>query len=624
MVKEENFLLATVFICLLCSFLFLTEFIFAETEVHLFLTGSRLPVEPAKLTRQVTVLTSKEIEKMPVKSIPELLATLLPLDIQGRGSPAVQADVGMRGSTFEQVVVLIDGVKVNDPQTGHHSLDLPLGLNDIERVEILHGQSSSLYGSNGSGGVVSIITKKPGKKKTDVSLSYGDYHSWSGGIGLGGEKISFHIEGRKSDGYPVPEKYLKSTEKYSYDYDSLSGFARWENGQGKDYRWDITLGLASKNFGAYDFYTPMAGYPSREETDSVFGKIEFLRKMGTSSLKSAIFSRVHKDKFILDSTGRRTTYINEHTNSTLGVILQVETRFLKQDFVIGFEPVREEISSVGTKGGLGKHERTKIALYEETIFSKKNISLNPSLRSEFNSFTTNWEHAPNLGLSWDFFPGWKLRSSLGRTYRIPSFTELYYEDLVNKGDASLKIESSWSSELGISRVAFSPDKFDERNFQLDTSFFWREEKDVIDWVQVSVNPRKFQVTNIGRLKKYGLDFGLRWRTQVLDTSINYVHTQTANQGVPSISKYALRSPLDQISLWINYQLPWEIQQSWSGVYKKRKNEKGYFNLCGKMGKKIKNIELILEGTNLLNESYEEVLGVPQPGRWFWAGLKIQN
>lgn len=621
MAKKESLLLATVFICVTCSLLFSPLGILAETEVYLSLTSSRLPVEPTKLTRQVTVLTSEEIEKMPVNSISELLATLLPLDIQGRSSPVVQADAGMRGSTFEQIVVLIDGIKVNDPQTGHHNLDLPLTLNDIEKIEILHGQSSSLYGSNGSGGVINIITKKPSKKRIDANFSYGSYHTLSGGLGLETEKISFRIEGKKSDGYPVPENYLKSMEKYYYDYDILSGFTRWGKDLGENSRWDVAMGLASKKFGAYDFYTPGSGYPSREETDTGFVKIEFLRKIGTSSLKSVFFSRVHKDKFVLDFTGRRTAYTNEHTNYILGTILQMQARFLNQDFVFGFEPVQEGISSVGTKGGLGEHERIKIALYGETILQERNLILNPSLRIEWNSFTSGWEHAPNLGFSWGFLPGWKLRSSLGRTYRIPSFTELYYEDLVNKGDTGLKNESSWSSELGISRVVSSEDKFGEKSFQMDTSFFWREEKDVIDWVQAT--PNKFQVTNLGCLKKYGLDFGLRWRNRIMNSSLNYLYTQIDTGEINYISKYALRSPIHQISFSLSYRLPWGIQQSWSGVYKKRKGEKEYFNLSGKLGKKIKNIELLLEGTNLLNESYEEVLGVPQPGRWLWTGLKLQ-
>jgi iron complex outermembrane receptor protein len=162
-------------------------------------TATRVAVPWGESGRSVEVLTGDEIEAHGVRSVPELLQLFPGLDVRRRGVHGVQADLSVRGGSFEQVLVLVDGVPVNNPQTGHHTLDLPVPVEAIERVEVLYGPGSALYGANAAGGVVQIFTKageeardgrKGGALRVDGSIEVGGSaelfageHSLSGGPG---------------------------------------------------------------------------------------------------------------------------------------------------------------------------------------------------------------------------------------------------------------------------------------------------------------------------------------------------------------------------------------------------------------------------------------------------------
>ena len=218
------------------------------------ITATRTPKGLSPLARNVSVIDSEDIRNSGARSVEELLKYSLCVDIRQRGPFGVQADPSIRGANFSQVMILINGVKVNDPQTAHHNFDLGLTLDSIERVEILHGHGSSLYGPDAFGGVINIITKKPEKGSGYVDVSYGD-HSTSIVNGGFSEKSgdfgsSFSVEKRKSDGYR-PDTDFDVTTLSSNSTLEMPDLGSLE----------LLLGYTDKEFGANDFY---ADYPSRE------------------------------------------------------------------------------------------------------------------------------------------------------------------------------------------------------------------------------------------------------------------------------------------------------------------------------------------------------------------------
>ena len=108
--------------------------------------------------RIVTTLTRNDIANLPVRSINELLDYVPGIDVRSRGTNGVQADITMRGGTFDQVIILLNGINITDPQTGHQNLDLPVDISVIDRIEVLQGTALNVFGLSAFSGAINIIT----------------------------------------------------------------------------------------------------------------------------------------------------------------------------------------------------------------------------------------------------------------------------------------------------------------------------------------------------------------------------------------------------------------------------------------------------------------------------------
>lgn len=217
------------------------------------ITTTRTPTKLSHITRSASIIDASDIKNSTAHSVEELLKYALGVDIMQRGPYGVQADSGIRGSTFSQVLILVNGVRVNDPQIAHHNFDLGLTLKDIERIEVLRGHGSSLYGADAFGGIINIITKKPDKVKY-ADISYGEYNTSliNGGFsekrGNFGTSLSF--EKKKSDGY-----------RYDTDFDITTLSSNSTLNLPDLGSLNFLVGYTGKEFGANDFY---GAYPSKE------------------------------------------------------------------------------------------------------------------------------------------------------------------------------------------------------------------------------------------------------------------------------------------------------------------------------------------------------------------------
>jgi len=610
-------------ILIILFILFSVGIIQAETDIWITLstvvvTGTRIPQTFSQISRQVSIIDKEEIKKSAANSVPELLDYVLSSDIQERSPYGVQADVTIRGSTFQQVLVLIDGIRVNDLQTAHHNMDLPVTLNDIERIEVLQGHGSSVYGPDAFGGVVNIVTKKPQNKELSTQVKFAEYNTQLVSVSYGNrwnnfsQKIS--LEKKNSDGF-----------RYDTDFDNLNIFSNstWDLPEGNII---LSLGFMDKGFGAYDFYTPGKNYPSKEWTKTYFTKLEILYRIGEISLQPKLFFRQHNDKYMLDIT-RPTLYVNEHTTYLYGGEIQTNIPLReKENLVIGGEITQDEIDSTR----LGKHVQPRIAIFSEYCNSvSSNLDLDAGLRLD----NSNWgqQISPTLGLSYWISQFWKLRTSVGHAFRIPSFTELYYKDPINEGNSELQPEETISYEAGVDFISNSVR--DNLNKSRDTdaklhrisngvnvsiTLFDRNQKNLIDWVGETVTG-PWKAENIGEVRIYGVDSEIKFNWYSFETRFNY-SWMGSKKIKEYYSKYALLYPTNQFSLEISYPIWWEIIPALKLTYKERVNETGYFLANIRISKSIENMEIFIEGTNLLDQKYEEIKGVPQPGRWLGIGV----
>ncbi len=578
--------------------------LFAGTEAYLVLTASRLPTKFSDLTRQVTVITADEMSKMPINSVQEVLNYVPGADLQTRSPFGLQSEISLRGANFEQVLILIDGVRVNDPQTGHHDLTLPLTLKDIERVEILHGGGSSVYGADAFGGVVNFIMKKPKEKNLNFDFAYGDYQTkegvFSGTSGRENFSQRISIEKKVSSGW-----FKKEGKKVTdFDFLTFSGLSQFD--LRKNFfspRFSLVYGYTDKVFGAYDFYSPGKDADSREWMKTKFVSLSVESKERLFP-QTKIYFRENDDRFIYKYS---INYgINEHTSQILGI----DTFFrINKNFVFGGETLGENIESTR----LGEHKDNRWSLYGEyrDVFAEK-LNLSTGLRIDAYS-RYDQVLSPSFALGYSLGPEMKLLFSFGKSYRIPSYTELYYEDPANAGNPMLSPEKALSSEFGLDC------KLGEKS-QLKVTFFQRLQKDGIDWGRYS-STEKWYARNIGELNFIGWENNFDFSVGILHFKAIYSYLKAISE-MPSgyQSKYALRYPEHLFSLETTFVTIFSLRTNLSGIYKKRYQESGYFLLNSRVSKKIGFTTIYLDGLNLLNTKYEEILGVPQPGCWLGIGV----
>jgi len=572
-------------------------------------TPSRLTADYQGSARSLSILTDSDMTRSPYVVISDVIAGLGNIDIRRRGPEGVQADINIRGSNFDENTVLLDGIKINDPQTGHYTMDIPVTAADIDRVEILKGPASSLYGPNSFGGVINIITKRPEKAQLAISSSGGSFDYFdtllSASFPSGPLANRFSIEESCSSGY-MPE-----TE---FNIFSLSDGASLKTDFGV---YDFFFGYTKKDYGASSFYSNL--FPNEEEhTDTRFFKLSGDAEFGRLEIKPNLFLRRHWDKFILDRNrpGWQTNY---HTNYSYGGELNFILRNDFMDTAYGFELSRDTIDSTN----LQKHDRTKDGMYLElSPHLSEKLNLKIGLREDrFSDF--GWEFSPSVNASYEVSKQVSLRALIGRSYRVPTFTDLYYVDSANIGNPALKPESSWTYEAG------ADCRIGPVNYSL--TVFRRDSYDTIDWTRPNTNS-SWQASNIGSVNTNGLEASLDLAPVRLFDECTISKTFFSYTALDSyrkhdyLSKYILDYLKHQITCGVDCDIL-GFRNSWVVNYKKRVGDTGFIVADTKISKYvIKRASLIFDTfmsfTNIFNVNYSEQSGVRMPGREIKAGAKL--
>lgn len=569
---------------------------FGEEPVRVkeeILVVSKIPSKEIEIGRSVTVIRREEIEKLPVKSVSEILKYVCGLDFQERANFGIQADISLRGSTFQQVLILVDGVRVNDLQTAHHNIDIPIPVENVERIEILHGNGSSLYGADALGGVINIITRNTKKTGLSGKFSYHDFHTSSGSVGieLKGKEIfnSLSIQRDSSRGFMDDRDFSNFSifEKFYASFNSID--------------FEVKLGHGRKKFGAFDFYTPRMKFPSRESTRTDFISMNLDWRIRRLYFTQKIYYRFHFDRFILDQD-RPSFYNNETSNKTLGTNFTLGF----ENFVLGLELVKEEFESL--KSGDHSNIRTSIFFEARKNFSKKLIA-NLGIREDFHR-TYGWSFSPDFSIAYILSPNLKLRFSAGRSFRAPSYTELYYKDPVNKGNPNLKPEKAETLEIGLDSYF--------KNFEIKFSLFDREERELIDWIK---RESKWYAENIRKRSVRGTEFSAKKDFSRFRFSFQSSFFDSGEKNDANNYKYGFKIPKNVTDLTLGFIPESSLSLNFHFLYKKRFNEPSYFLIDAKIVKRIGGIEIFLEGMNLTNKKYEDIKGIPMPGRWLGGGIQ---
>jgi len=568
---------------LIVVFLFL-NFSFPLGTKVIEITASRIYGFPG-----LEVINEDKIEQIPLNTVEDILSYSSSLDIQKREPFSIQSDLTAKGSTFEQVLVLIDGVRVNNVQTNHHQLNIPLSKEDIKRIEILPVPASSVYGNGAYSGVINIVTKKKKYHHFSVGFNFYEKRTFS-------EVFSYGLNLRKWSWY-FKEQRIRSHGYFDGRDFSVKNYFGKLNYSGK-INFDMNFGFQKKDYGAEDFYSTILD-DEREKTDSQFYFLNINIPLKRSLiLKTKNYFQNTKDDFAYVYNG--SSYLSSHKTQRYGSGFSIN--YIKEKFnsMFGFEYYMDKIES----GSLGNENNKNNSLFFSVNFLqgvyKGGINLRTDKSSKF--FRNN---SVSVSLSFDSF----LKPSFifSTSYRTPSYTELKYWDPGNIGDKTLNIEKS--RYLGVN--------LDFDYFKL--SVFERREKDLIDWIKFT-STDSYHAYSVPDFKLYGLTLSRNFKS--LKLSYSFLTDKKTEIDFYS-SKYLMRYPEHQFNVFFYRNLRY-FDLSAQGIYKKRKEEDGYFVLNLKLSKSLSNnIEVYFEGINILDTDYEDIKDVKQPGIWLGFGINFK-
>ncbi len=615
------------------------EYNIEEIEV----SAQRSPALYSKIARIISVIDKKEIEAAPAQSVQELLEYVAGVDVRQRGAEGVQADVNIRGGTFDQTLILLNGINITDPQTGHHNFNIPVSINQIERIEILEGPAARVYGPNAFAGAINIITRQNDYNSINLKFSGGNFGyfdgNFSGSLITGKLLHSLSLNKKKSDGY---------IENTDFDIGSIFYSNRLivKNGT-----LNFQAGYSDKEFGANSFYTPK--YPNQfEEIKTLVTSVKWTSN-SKLHLSPVIYWRRNQDRFELFRENPPTWYTthNYHLTNTYGGSMNswIQSSYGKSSFGIEFrsenilsnvlgEPLDNPVEVPGENAEFTKSKtRNIISGFLEHVFYKNNWVMSGGLLINHISETNPVINIfPGLDLSYNLNPAFKLFTSFNTSLRMPTFTDLYYSGPTNNGNPDLNAEKTAMLESG--------GKIGTDFIQGYLVVFYRKGTDVIDWVKIN-SEDKWQSQNLTQLNSYGSEIQLQFNLKerfgkyfpdriVLD----YLYNKQNKEEMDYISYYVLDNLKHKFvasvnqSIFKNFNIDLKaLFQDRDGTYTVFENNnwgseseyEPFWIFDGKLIYKWKGLELFISVNNIFDVKYVDIGNIFQPGRWIKFGISYE-
>lgn len=583
--------------------------------------GNRIQVPFSQTTRDIQVITQEQIEQLPAKSLNEVLSYISGVDIRQLGPFGTQTDVSIDGGTSEQVLVLINGIKMIDSQTAHNMMNIPISLNAIDHIEVLRGAAARVYGINALSGAINIVTKKENNSFLIADVQAGssfknkDEGDGSGIYGGGSAEITGNFGTEQ-------QSHLLSLTQSNYNgqrYNSGSGNTRlFYNGS---YNFDVNnsvqamAGYVRSRFGANGFYAAPGDINSEELVKSSIFSLSSKHQWGDFTLSPRISDRYGEDdyRYYKDdlSKGRSLHYTN-------ALMLELNSTYETGIGTVGlgWESRLEKINS----SNIGEHKRDNHGAYAELASGLgEKIKGTVGVYANYNT-DYGWQLYPGIDLAYLINDYWRISTSIGSGQRIPSFTDLYLNQLPgNVGNEFLESENTWNYEGNI--------RYSKEKLSFQSGYFFRNISDFIDWVREDAS-QPYSPVNFGNNKMQGVyarirqDFDLNKQRSIgYHLSYNYLHpTLKVSEGIQS--KYALESLRHQFIAGVNYKinkLAFQIENR----LLKREHGKAYDISDLRVNYQLKKALVYTQVTNLFNAEYKEAGAVPMPSRWFSLGVKYQ-
>ncbi len=611
------------------------------------LQTSRLAQTMTEVGRQATVITAEEIGRLPVQSVNELLRYVSGVEVQARGPFGAQADVLMRGSNFNQVLMLLDGMRLNDPLTGHFNGYLPVSLPEIARLEVLRGPAASLYGADAVGGVIHIITKTfaPVQRSTDArtqgQLGLGQYGLTTGQMGffLPGKRLTVGggLSSNRTDGQPLPPDSLFRSDVATYTA-SLSARADW----GRGWRAMARAAFDQRLFHARYFYTRSSFDESREQVRQGWVQGRLAHQGNQSQTYLDLAHKVMEDSFLFNPAFPANVHRTQFSNLQLHHQQHLSSEL---QLASGLQLSRRSIVS----SDRGDHQDLHAGAYAMAFWQPvSDLSLTGSLRGDYDS-NYGFELLPQVNVAYLLLDRLNLRASAGRSIRAADYTERYIGFELpgvitpgrNLGNPELEAERSWSYEAGLDGYLWP-------FLKLSGTGFYRQGRNLIDYVltpgRAYIQPEKvepdslyFLTQNLDSLDTYGTELELQL-THYWDRNLSLRYRagllwvqSVSSQDLPS--KYLANHAQTLLTQRLSLQLR-RFHLAVTTLYKQRDTERAvaigvalapsYLLVNAQLSYELApGLALFGQVQNLTNTRYQDILGAYMPTRWALGGLRWQ-
>ena len=570
---------------------------------------NRIQIPFSKQSRNISVIDKLEIETTPSRSLQEILSFVPGVDVRQRGVTGVQADIGIRGGSFAQTLMLVNGIKLTDPQSGHHMMNIPVPLVNIDRVEVLKGPGSRIFGQNAYAGAINVITSLTDDRYLKVQGYAGDFGmkgiNFAGSLPTGKYKQNLALSYDNSNGYQYNSDYKVSNIFYESGIDlneknSIRGM----------------IAYTDRTFGANGFYT--SSFPDQwESIQTTLASLSHTLNLSNFYLNTRAYYRKNVDEYRL-RRNEPEFYQNNHQSDVYALEANGNFKTSLGTTGFGIETRKEALES----NNLGDRERTLSGIFlEQLVNLGSKVDLRAGIYSNYNS-GYGWKHFPGAEIGFQASKDIRFYSGYGVSYRIPSFTDLYYVGPTNIGNDQLTPEQAQNFEVGA--------KWAKSGFRAELVYFIRNTDDLIEWTRPDENT-PWQPQNFNEVKFNGVEASFFYRVnpsastvqiKEFSFSYNYINADIIQQ--PGIeTRYALTALKNQVIGGVLVGIGKKTEWNTKMRYVERMNQDPYFVMDMRVDyNRLGKIGVFAEASNLTNTEYVEAATIQMPGRWFRAGFML--
>lgn len=625
-----------------------------ELEIdEVCVTGTRAPLTRSQQARMVTVLNREDIQAAPVQSVNDLLKYVAGVDVRQRGPVGAQTDVGVRGGNYEQVTILLNGVNINDPQTGHNAFDFPVDVSDIERIEVLEGPAARVYGTSSLLGAINIVTRMPRHSSVAAKVETGSFGYLKGGASASWAKGQWN--NALSGSFTRSDSYNRSRAgKLNMNFNGGKAFYQ---GKYEDelVRVDWHTGLSTKGFGCNSFYS---GYSDEqyERTLKTYTALQAVNKQGVFKFHPIVYWNRNFDRFELFHNNPDAYPFNYHRTDIFGANLNSYFDWVLGRTAFGMELRQEEYVSgnMGEKLARPHHihgtdrdylygiNRTNVQLVFEHNILLPRFTLSMGMVALKNSWSEmRMKVYPSVDASYSIGRHWKVYASYNSSMRLPSVTELFYNSKGYNANRNLQPEELSATEMGTTYQAVG--------VTAKASVYYNHMKNLIDWIvdrrasKPMLTTMNFgQINSLGAEMALGLDIYKLWPGQRLlrhfDVNYAYLH-QHQKQFDGIVSRYVLEylkhklTARLQLNLWRQLCLGAYYRYQWrEGSYVSGYDFTTHTNLLSKyapysvldsrLSWEGKSWHCYVQANNLTGHRFSDFGRLIQPGVWWMMGASF--